>query len=211
MKKIIFCLSLLFSSTLTQAQDQPLSIGLKAGINASGGWNAENVVGSGNTGFHGGAVTNIRFADRHAVQTELLYSTKGFSYSGTTAKLHLSYLELPVLYQFHFTRVKKGKYYTRRQATGNLFATAGPQLSVLTGSKITQPETPDTDLYAYTRPFDISAVAGLGYRFNRGITISANYALGLRYLHGAPNPLMPEKVKNTTIQASVSYLIPARM
>jgi hypothetical protein len=93
---------------------------------------------------------------------------------------------------------------------------AGPQLSVLLSSKAknlredlaTEGGAASTNLYANTRPFDLSAVAGIGYKWKNGLSVDTRYALGLRNLQGANNSLVPEDAISSTVQVGITYLLP---
>ena len=217
MKKLLLGAFLVLSGMAVQAQDviRPLSAGVKAGANMA------NILhhSSSNESIYGvnaGLVANYLLTKQHALRAELLYSGKGFVQTEMNVKNSMSYLEMPVLYKRSFFCYRKGGNVSERNRKGNFFAIAGPQLSVLLTStaKIqntglaAEGTTATTELYAYTRPFDISAVAGVGYCLKNGFSIDARYALGLRDLHGAPHMLVPQNARNSTLQMGITYLMP---
>ncbi|MBK0403410.1 PorT family protein [Adhaeribacter sp. BT258] len=217
MKKLLLGAFLVLSGMAVQAQEiiRPLSAGLKAGANMA------NILqdGSSNKSIYGiqaGLVADYLLTKKHAVRAELLYSGKGFVQTEMQVKNSLTYLELPLLYKRSFFCHKKGGNVLERSRKGNFFALAGPQLSVLLSSTakiqnsalVAEGSATTTGLYAYTRPFDISAVAGVGYCLKNGFSIDARYALGLRHLHGSPHLLIPQNAQNSTLQMGISYLMP---
>jgi hypothetical protein len=205
MKKFLFLFSFLAGSTYVQAQD--MFIGPKAGFNVANTWNAKGAVSGGSIGVQMGAVANYKINDHYAVQTEFLYSQKGYVLSENQAKIQLNYLDMPLLFNYNFVPGKSTKYYIRK-LRGNFYAVAGPQLSVLLSGKVSMAQVPDYDLKSYAKPFDLSVVAGGGYKFHNGITIGANYAMGVRHIGGIFNEFVPVSARNSVIQGSVSYLLP---
>ncbi|MFC5271152.1 porin family protein [Adhaeribacter terreus] len=217
MKKLLLGAFLVLSGMAVQAQDiiRPLSVGIRAGANMA------NILKDGSSsksiyGVNAGITANYLANKKHAVRTELLYSDKGFEQSEINVKNSLTYLEMPVLYKRSFFCYRKGGNVSERNRKGNFFALVGPQFSVLLNSTaeiqnsalVAEGAATTTDLYAYTRPFDISAVAGVGYCLKNGLSIDARYALGLRNLHGSPHALIPQNATNSTLQLGISYLMP---
>jgi len=220
MKKALIgaCLALMSGSLYAQEIMRSISIGIKAGANYA------TVLkdGTGASAIHGGnggAALNYRYTKKHASLTEVVYSQKGFIQPDKNLKNSLSYLEIPVMYKRTFFCHKKGGNIVERKRSGNFFAIAGPQMSILLTSKVKTHESKsgaegtDTniDLYPYTRPFDISAVAGVGYTMKNGLTLDARYALGLRSLNGSYHGSMPKDVNNSTLQLNISYFMPVHL
>lgn len=218
MKKILLGISVILLGFGAKAQElaRPISIGPKLGGNMASIWSEQEDIASNVYGINAGAVVNIRLAKKHAIQTELNYSGKGFERTRDQETKHtLHYAELPFLYQRSFFSSKKGGHLAERRRTGNVYFILGPQVSVLLKSsmKFTSPEVSSEthDLYVNTRPFDMSAVGGIGYNMKNGFVIDARYAFGLRHLHtGSETAYIPQDVTNTAVQLSVSYLLPIK-
>ena len=218
MKKLLLGVGFLFCGIVAQAQElaRPVSLGVKAGANMSNIWNEmENTTGY-VYGANIGGMANVHLTKKHALQIELNYSGKGFERkTEQLTKNTLHYAEIPFLYQRSFFSSKKGGHLAERRRTGNMYFILGPQLSILLKSsmKFTGPETSGEtmDMYVNTRPFDMSAVGGLGYNLKNGFVIDARYALGLRHLHtGSETAYIPKDVTNTAFQLSVGYLLPVK-
>lgn len=218
MKKFLLGIGFLFCGIVAQAQDmaRPVSLGVKAGANMSNIWNEMED----NTGYVYGAniggMVNIHLTKKHALQMELNYSGKGFERTEVQlTKNTFHYAEIPFLYQRSFFSSKKGGHLAERRRTGNVYFVLGPQVSILLKSsmKFTSPEagSETVDMYATTRPFDMSAVGGIGYNMKNGFVIDARYALGLRHIHaGSETVYIPKDVTNTAFQLTVGYLLPVK-
>ena len=223
MKKIVYSLlaSLCSFAAYAQAEQESMVLaGPKLGVNVSNVWSNGETVGQDVIGGHLGGLLHFKIDKHHSVQAEALFSQKGFNYVSANTKLNLSYAELPLLYQYHFTAKKKAKASSRKKKN-SFYLTAGPQFSVLVSSRPsaintslddlgTTTTTGVTDLYSYTRPFDFAAVMGMGYTLKNGLSFETRYALGLRQINGQPNPLIPVNATNSTIQAGISYLLPLK-
>lgn len=205
MKKFLLLFSCLIGGTVAQAQD--MYIGPKIGLNVSNPWNSKGTVSTGELGPHLGGIVNYGVNNKYAVQGEVVYSSKAYVIIENQAKVELNYLDVPLLFTYNFVPGLHTKYYLRKER-GHFFVMAGPQLSILLNGKASIEKKEVADLKAYARPFDVSAVAGVGYKFHNGLNLSMNYALGLRTISGTPNEFVPVTVKNGVAQASISYLLP---
>lgn len=160
-------------------------------------------------GIHIGGYAHYQFSSTFGLQTELLYSQMGYkvtipvtdyggkAYANATAKGLLHYLTLPVLLRFTVPR------------TG-LFLEAGPQAGFLLGNKVSfGGETSEGIKGSISKKggidaktFDLSAVAGIGYRMNNGLSVSA------RYIHGfktSDREFIPAVSQNRAFQFSIAY------
>ncbi len=207
MKKLLFLFSFLLGGTCVQAQD--MLIGPKIGLNVANTWNADGAVsaGAGVAGPVLGGIANYKLNSYYSVQGEVLYSEKGYVLTENKAKVQLTYLDMPLLLNYNFIPGKTTKFFLRKDR-GHFFLLAGPQLSILLKGKASFEKTEVADLKAYARPFDVSAVAGLGYKFHNGLNLNVNYALGLRPISGTPNEFVPVSARNGVAQVSMSYLLP---
>jgi hypothetical protein len=218
MKTLFLSTCFALSAIITQAQEliRPISAGFRAGANLSGA--IQDNIGRNNPGFGatGGLALNYQIVKKHAIGVEALYSYKNFTQPDLNVKNTMSYIDLPLLYKHTFYSEKKAGNVSERLKKGHFFFVAGPQLSVLLSSKAknlktdltTEGGTTTTDLYANTRPFDLSAVAGMGYKLKNGLSIDTRYALGLRHLHGANSSLVPDDAVSSSVQIGITYLMP---
>lgn len=219
MKKILLGIGLIACGIGAQAQElyRPLAVGPRIGANMANILDERESVTKPVFGANAGIVANLKFTKKHGMQTELVYSGKGFERKNYV-KNSLHYLEIPFLYQRTFYANKKGGHLAEKRRSGNLYFILGPQISILLSSTvkfqspifIPEGDPGTLDVYSYTRPFDLSAVGGVGYSFKNGFAIDARYALGLRHLHGEPHRYIPQDVSNTAIQVGASYLLPLK-
>ncbi|MDX5348349.1 MAG: PorT family protein [Hymenobacteraceae bacterium] len=225
-KRLLYCLCAVLSASYVQAQD--FQFGVRLGANYASVWNAKEATVGSVLGPQAGLISNVKLNSRQTIQAEVLYSGKGFTQtvtrksSGTTTvtdySTRLNYLELPVMYQHFFSKSKHSRYYDRVKPNG-FFVTGGPQISALVGASTTAKQTVTTTetensskesvgMSQYVNNFDVSLVAGAGYRFTNSTTVSVRYAAGLRKIADVSNPVLPATARNSALQVSVAYLLP---
>lgn len=163
MKKLII---LLFIGITASLHAQNWSFAPKIGLNLA---NMTNTDGSMKPGLNLGVTAEYRFNDVFAIEPGLFYSMQGFkaSVEGKSGKFKNDYLNIPILAKAY---VKDGF---------NIFA--GPQIGFKVSEKAKSSEhgvsaTIDTDIF---KTVDFSLVLGVGYQFNMGLLIAANYNIGL--------------------------------
>jgi hypothetical protein len=197
MRKLLFVLvvSLVANSSFGQVR-----LGLKAGVNAA--TVADNEWTKTRFGINAGPIAQINIGKMFFVQSELLYSLKGFKYEyedstwSDHATISLHYINLPVLLGF-----KPGK---------NFSIKLGPEIGRLLSARN---ETAKIDISNIYYDFDFGADLGLSYSFK-------NLAFDLRYNYGIKkvinllrtdawgNPFGEKGFgKNRTLQLSLYYLI----
>ncbi|WP_162053674.1 porin family protein [Pontibacter pamirensis] len=184
MKKILLliCITLV---PILMAQAQYVRYGGKAGggFTRALGDDGSNDYMNYFTGFHAGPVVSYEFVSRLAVQAELLYDQKGFTYDAyavnpsvtANGDLRLHYVKLPLL-----LKIQKG----------GLFAEAGPYAGYLvaTNSDINfsttgvnpdagQPITYNSD---NINRFDYGYTAGIGIMLESGFFMSFRNTGGFR-------------------------------
>lgn len=177
MKKVIFAIAALMVVTLsanaqvrTPASDQVASFGVRGGVNFFnwGGDDASNNDYTNRAGFHAGIYGNMFVTDRFAIEPGAYYSVKGTEADNViNSRSVLTYVDVPILLRFY--------------ATDGLNIFAGPQGSILVGSKLEgdafgQTFTFDTD---DINDLDAGIVFGLGYNLPIGLNIQGSYDLGL--------------------------------
>jgi hypothetical protein len=201
-KKILLSFSL-FLSIASFAQ---IKYGVAAGvssysINGNAADNLKQVLSFTNgivatrpvTGFYGGGYANIPLTNNFSVEPGVYYSTKGYALTGAytikgidiltadaTAKLHSSYIEMPLLLKGNFNGLQ-------------IFA--GPQLSYLTNASLNTSAgfaginliNSKMDVTNQLNRLDIGVTGGLGYQFSNGLRITGSYELGLSKVDAGQN------------------------
>lgn len=224
MKKIIF-LAVMALGLSSYAQVK-FKFGVKAGVNLS----SLNGKGSSvklpsdekslfelenKTSFHAGAVAEIKFLGKFAVQPELLFSAQGAQKEievGTIkniTKQSFNYLNLPILF----------KYYP----IAGLNLQFGPQVGFLlsadlsnkttnNGKEISKVESSDKAKEAFRKLFDdldFGLAFGAGYQLDNGLGLDARYILGLTDIKNTKD--IPDQIsktnaqKNGVFQVSLNY------
>lgn len=177
MKKAIFAIATLMvfavsanAQVRTPASDQVASFGVRGGVNFFnwGGDDASNNDYTNRAGFHAGIYGNMFVTDRFAIEPGAYYSVKGTQADNIVdSRAILNYVDVPILLRFY--------------ATEGLNIFAGPQGSILVGSKL------QGDAFGQTFTFntddindlDAGVVFGLGYNLPIGLNIQGSYDLGL--------------------------------
>lgn len=197
MRKLIVMLVLLFSINSALGQ---IRFGLKAGVNAA--IVADNDWTKTRFGINAGPVAQINVGKMFFVQSELLYSLKGFKYDyedstwSDHATISLHYINLPVLLAF-----KAGK---------NFSIKLGPEIGWLLSARN---ETAKIDISDIYDDFDFGADLGLSYSYKKlALDIRYNYGIKkvIHVLRTDPfgNPLGEREFgKNRVLQFSVCYFI----
>ena len=164
MKKIFFvCVVLTFAlGAAAQEKQAPKSswfVGPRLGVSVS--TVTDKAIESSSVGFTGGLFGEYKHACGFAVELDVLYSAQGVG--GTEVYDNLL---VPL----------KLKYYIPYTKGLNVFV--GPQLDLMLGNP--------TNILGWVggvvppmRTTSVSVVAGLGYRFNFGLELTANYNAGL--------------------------------
>jgi len=177
---------------------QNVTYGVKAGMDLSnlGGKDAEDMDLDINPGFHLGGFIETPVSAMLDLESGLYLSTKGFKSSMDIDDVNLKftstsyYLDLPVLAKYSFNQ--------------GFNAFAGPQLSYLINSRETWEFDGDKesewDIEGLNR-FDLGLVAGTGYNFKNGLSVNANYDLGLSKLGKDDD----SNVYNRVLKVSMGY------
>lgn len=196
LKSILIVSICLMGFEYTHAQD--IRFGAKAGVDFSN-WRGKDVKDADlntHTRFHAGAFTEIPVAKAWNLESGLYVSQKGFKADEEILGVNLdvtntsTYLDLPVLAKYGVTK--------------NFNVFLGPQFSYLLNNKTTYKidGEKDTDKgVSGFKKFDLGAVGGLGYQFNNGVLLSANYDFGLLKMDDVTNT----KAYNRVIKISAGY------
>lgn len=148
--------------------------GVKAGILSSSLADDPDVGVSSRTGFGGGAWLQWMVGESWSVQPELLYLTKGASEEDGDGEFKPSYLQLPVLVQFHVP--------LDANLTPRVFA--GPSLAFELACDVSFDDESMSceDFGTTTKSIDFGLVFGAGVDIPAGsvvVTLDARYDLGL--------------------------------
>lgn len=146
------------------------SFGVKGGVNlstiSSDSWDKTNS----KVGFYAGMFLHAHVTNNFCIQPELIFNNMGVKYeSGNTVHtLGLNYIAMPVMFQL--------------EPIPNLYFEAGPQFSLLLGSRnkfeVGEKVTIEKDKDAFNQ-FDLNLAVGTGFRFKGNMALTARYLIGL--------------------------------
>jgi len=178
MKKLIVTTLLLIVTISTQAQ---VKLGIKAGANFSD--LDGNFDTSMKTGFHAGAVVEIKAFNNFSLQPEVLYSMQGakVTFSGAQ-EINFSYITVPVMARYYLL-------------TDTFSLDAGPQFAFLIDDNI-------GDSVANTfksKSFDFAVAGGATLNITKSFFASGRYVIGLTEASSNAD------IKNRVIQLSLGY------
>src|SRR5690554_6814940 len=198
MKKLVLSALAVCALSGSAIAQQEVKFGPKAGVNFANLSNLDN--SEMKTGFHVGAVAEIKFNDKFSIQPELLYSAQGtkFTSNNSEVKLNNDYINIPIM----------AKYYI----VDGFSVEAGPQVGFLT--KAEQEGTfgnltGKTDVKDRYKSVDFGVNFGLAYDLPNGFFANARYNLGLSkvgedYTIGNITYEAADH-KNSVIQVGVGY------
>ncbi len=177
MKKLIVAAILVIAGA-TSAEAQLLKFGVKGGVNfANFNGGVDGIDYSGRTGFHAGAVAEVKLFENFSIQPELLYTSQGADVDGFD-DFNLDYVSVPVLAKFYIV-------------TDKLSLEVGPQFSFLIDEAQEEFEN---------ETFDFAAAGGIG------LNITKNFFAQARYTIGLTEASKEAEVKNAVFQVSVGYM-----
>ncbi len=190
MKKIAFTIMLLM--IVSTGFSQSFSFGPKAGANVSN-YTGGNFKSDALVGFHLGGLLNFGIGSVFSIQPEVLFSTQGAKIpdnSGVKTDYKVSYVSVPVM--------------LRLKSRGGFYIEAGPQASFKTGENVG-----NQTINNFAKGLDLAAGAGLGFQTGVGFGVGARYVAGLSKVGDfSPNTINPD-FKNSVIQVSLFFAIPA--
>lgn len=195
--KQLFLVAILAVAAGGAAQAQGVRFGIKGGASYASVVGQQVDGAAYKWGFHGGVLVNFPLNRQLSIQPEVLYSQKGALGDGTSNRIDLNYVDLPVL-----LRVATGP--------GGLYVEVGPQLGYLAGSRASiDSRTPlarvTSDFAGSYPPFDVGYAAGFGYQLANGLGIGLRYNGGFRHvLKGAT---ADDTARNSVFQLSLSALV----
>lgn len=178
MKKIKFTLlaTMLAVATVVSAQT---SFGVKAGANMSNFYGKEINDNNLKIGFHVGLTADIELMPSSAIQTGLLFTTKGFKYETNALKYvdNLMYVQLPIHYAYKVD-VTPG---TRIVFHGGPYAAygVGGKRSLKVGDFEPDPSSKIFgDGISQYKPFDAGLGLGVGAEFGN-IAVDLGWDMGM--------------------------------
>ncbi len=216
MKKLLLFVVLASLGLVSNAQEEGIRFGAKAGVNFANISGDETDDVDGKTGFHVGAVVEIPLSDKFAFQPELVYSTQGAKSEftedlgggildlGTTTfeySTKLNYLNIPLMAKFYPVQ--------------GFSIQAGPQIGFLLSGKekvessgtalgVSTSASAEEDL-ENTNGIDFGLNFGLGYQLDMGLFFDGRYNLGLSNIWDIENEEGDFKQQNNVIQLSVGF------
>ncbi|GAB3828714.1 porin family protein [Hymenobacter jeollabukensis] len=186
MKKFLLALPLL-GAVAHGASAQDVKFGLKIGPTLSNYYGEDKGNSKYLLGINGGVTANIAFSDMFSVQPEVLYSTKGHTYTVSNGGHdRISYIDVPLL--------------LRIDADGPFFE-LGPQVGFLTRAVSKPDGAPAFDL-GYQK-VDVGAVLGLGYQAENGLSLGLRYNPGFVKL--LPESSLANRIYNSAFQLQLGY------
>ncbi|MGX5688821.1 porin family protein [Arcticibacter tournemirensis] len=197
MKKVFLSLSLLF--VMGAVFGQEVKYGLKAGVNFANQTFSSSGISvslSSLTSFHFHGFVDYGVSPNFSIQPGIGVSGKGFkSDSGEEeAEVNVMYLDIPVNALAKFP-----------VSFGKIFLGGGPYAGVKLSEKYKlEGETLDEDESSFnTADFGVNFLGGL--EFNNGLTLNANYGLGLINVM-KDSELADVTAKNKVFSLSVGFL-----
>ncbi len=169
------------------AEAQEVNLGIKGGVNLY------NIAGDSDftmrSGLHVGLLGHIHFTDQYALQPELMLSTQGTAIRNTDTWVDLSYLNIPVLFQYMFNN--------------GLRLQAGPQLGLLLNSQERTGRV-SVDINDEIATIDVGVSVGASY-----VHTASGFGVDARYNHGLTNinKATDDIHTNRGFQVGVFYLL----
>lgn len=189
MKKLILAVLFVFAAA-TNSNAQVVQFGVKGGANFSS-FNGDtgNIDYKNKTGFHVGAMAEIKILPNFSLQPEALFSSQGAASDvDGVDDFNLDYISVPVLAKFYLI-------------TDRLSIEAGPQFSFLIDdSGNVANEFGEISEGYKPKSFDFGVVGGLGLKIAGGLSAHARYNIGLTEIS------KKAEAKNAVFQVGLGYL-----
>ena len=170
MKKTILLIMMTALTILSVSAQGKLALTPRAGLNLA---TITSTKGSSlKPGLNFGITVDYLFSSQLGVESGLVYSMQGTTFSALSPGL--DYLHIPLLAKYYLT-----DYYTESRG---FYIVAGPQLGLIAVmDKVGYPTDYEGKLMpdAITKELDFAAVLGVGYELQSGLALSAQFNLGL--------------------------------
>lgn len=211
MKKILLLLTLAAGlSTAVNAQDKPVTFGVKAGVafpNLTFSAMGTSVSLDSKTTFYVGGIADIKVSNILSLQPGLTYMSKGTK-SGDAffedeetdleGSINISYLELPVNLVANFNA-----------GTGKFFVGAGPYAAyALSGNGKAggvKEDMPFGSNEGEFKRFDFGLNFLAGYQLTNGLNIHAGYGIGLGKIMNGETSEIDLAVKNKVFSVGLGF------
>lgn len=173
MKKTIFCVALVAALFLAIPANAQFKIGPKVGVNIStlslGGDLSKNFKSSNISSFTGGVMAEFMVpVIGVGIDASVMYTRKGSDLkeitTGSTAKQHTDYVEIPINLKYKFSLPVVGSFMSP-------FVYAGPSFAFRVGDNF-------ADQYK-NKSFETAINVGIGLEFFSHLQIAAQYGWGL--------------------------------
>jgi len=189
MKKLL--ITMMFAAISTFSMAQSFSFGPKAGVNISN-YTGGDIQSDARVGYHLGGLLNFGIGNAFSIQPEVLFSTQGAKVdrAGSKTDFKVNYVTVPVMFKL--------------KAAGGFYVELGPQAGFRTSTNI-----PDQTINNFAKNLDLAAAGGIGYQSNIGLGIGVRYIAGLSKVGDFTGQNINPDFKNSVIQASIFWAIPA--
>ena len=161
----------LVACTATASAQEPLTLGVKAGLSFSTVNIDEDDEDVGNlstrTGLVVGLFGSLPVTPRIAVQPEVLYIQKGTKFDDEDATLNIDYLEIPVLAEVRLT-----------EGTARVSLMLGPSFGFRTRARLDLDEEESEDFADLIKAADVGLVTGVSVTSGQ-LVIDGRYTWGL--------------------------------
>ena len=209
MKKILLLLTLAAGlTTAVNAQDKPVSFGVKAGVafpNLTFSAMGTSVSLDSKTTFYVGGIADIKVSKMFSVQPGLTFMSKGTKSGGALfededmdASINISYLELPVNLVANF-----------ETGSGKFFVGAGPYAAyALSGNGKSDGVKEDMPFGSNDGEFkrmDFGLNFLAGYQLTNGLNFHAGYGLGLGKIMNDESSGIDVAVKNKVFSVGLGF------
>ena len=179
--KLSLVIALLGMVSLVGAQNASFSI--KGGLNMSNFYGDELSDKNMKTGFHIGVGADFEFAPNMAIQSGLLFTSKGAKYTYSSAELNVNanYLQLPVHFAYKID-VMPGTRVVLHAGPYVAYGIGGKSKATLGGNNLYEVDTfkDDSSINAFNglKRFDAGLGLGVGAEFGR-ILLDLGWDMGL--------------------------------
>lgn len=213
MKKTLLLLLLMFTtSQLPQAQFARFGAKAGGGLTRAYGDNASSNVINSLAGFHAGFIGSYEFASRLALQAELLYEQKGFTYDGypisqTEALIddhRLHYVTLPLM-----LKIQKGGLFAQAGPYAGYLVSESTKVNIIDQADVNEPEP--VILGEYPLSIDDFKRWDYGYAVGIGIQLETGFFMSLQNTGGFKSFSKELDQKNFGFNISIGYLLAPRL
>jgi len=200
MKKILILVTALAMTIGATAQENPLTYGVKAGINLSQisaqTGDFEGDASDMKIGFFVSGHVNYSFGEFFGIQPELSFSMQGGQedLDGESMKMMFNYINVPVL--FEVKPITNLSIFVGPQIGFNIYKGVSYMGETISGSDL------EDGMEMKVNTIDFAAVVGLQYAINGQFLISARYNIGFTPIFDADGV---SGLANRVIQVGVGY------